>query len=458
MQQMLGRHRQPGAVGGGKGAIGGMGLPDHGRAAAIAPLELGPELDAIGVHQVLEGQFGLLEPQFLALVEADRAPHGEQQGRGEAGEGGFLPVHGPAAYMAHHVVIGEGEADPAIGRRRLGHGDGFAEVIGREHAAEIIEGIGHMQPLVARGVLGHDFELVLAVADFAHRGTAGIFVHHGAQALEEIEVFGARLVEQMLLEIIGVHRRGGGGVEILGLDHRIGFQPQRAEIEIDRIEPEAVDAPLQPEAHIGQQSILHVGIVEVEVGLGDEEIVQVILHAPAVPLPGGATEDGKPVVGRGAVGLGIGPDIPVGARIGAALPAFGEPGVLIRGMGDHLVDDDLEPEGMGLLHQAVEILQRAEAGIDAAIIGHVVAEILHRAGEDRRQPNGVDAQIGDIVEPAGDADEIPYPIAVLVLEGARIDLVDHRAAPPVLVDGGFGRRPWLGHQRGGSHCLSPGNG
>src|SRR5690606_5776985 len=60
VQQVFRRNREPGAVGGGKGAIGRMGLPDHWGAAAIAALELGPELDAVRINQILEGQFGLL--------------------------------------------------------------------------------------------------------------------------------------------------------------------------------------------------------------------------------------------------------------------------------------------------------------------------------------------------------------------------------------------------------------
>ena len=40
--------------------------------------------------------------------------------------------------------------------------------------------------------------------------------------------------------------------------------------------------------HVGQHRILHVGIVEVEVWLRGEEVVQEVLHAPAVPGPGQA--------------------------------------------------------------------------------------------------------------------------------------------------------------------------
>src|SRR5690606_40712640 len=44
-----------------------------------------------------------------------------------------------------------------------------------------------------------------------------------------------------------------------------------------------------------------------------------------------------------------------------------------------------------------------------------------------REPDGVDAEIGDVVEPLGDADEIADAVAVMVLKRAGIDLVDDGA-------------------------------
>ena len=95
-------------------------LPDHRRAAAVAALELRPELDAVGIDQILEGELGLGQAQLLALVEADRAAHRQQQRAGEPREGLLLAVRGPAADVADDVVVGEGEADPAVGRVLLG--------------------------------------------------------------------------------------------------------------------------------------------------------------------------------------------------------------------------------------------------------------------------------------------------------------------------------------------------
>ena len=51
---------------------------------------------------------------------------------------------------------------------------------------------------------------------------------------------------------------------------------------------------------------------------------------------------------------------------------------------------------MRLGDQRVEIGERAEHRIDVAIVGDVVAEILHRRGEEGRDPDRVDAERGDI--------------------------------------------------------------
>jgi hypothetical protein len=100
---------------------------------------------------------------------------------------------------------------------------------------------------------------------------------------------------------------------------RVVAQLLVVEVEVDRVEAEPVDPAIQPEARDGQQFVLHLGVVQVQVGLLLEEVVQVILHPVARPFPGRAAEDRQPVVGRAAIGLGVGPDIPVGLGVVAAL-------------------------------------------------------------------------------------------------------------------------------------------
>ena len=55
--------------------------------------------------------------------------------------------------------------------------------------------------------------------------------------------------------------------------------------EIDRVQTESVHTAVEPEFHVRQYLFHHFWIVEIEVGLAGQEVVQVVLPAPAVPGP-----------------------------------------------------------------------------------------------------------------------------------------------------------------------------
>ena len=206
------------------------------------------------------------------------------------------------------------------------------------------------------------------------------------------------------------------------------------DIKVDRIEPEAVDAALQPEACRVEHRVLGRLAVEVQIRLSRQEVVQIILPPPRVPFPCRAAENRQPVVGRRTVRLGIGPDIPVGLGIVARGAAFLEPRMLVGGVRNHLVDHHFQAEPVGLGDQRVEIRQRPEHRIDVAIVRHVISEILHRRLEERRYPYRIGSERGDIRQTPDNALQIADAIAIGVLIAARIDLIDHRAAPPVTID------------------------
>src|SRR5882757_1152875 len=104
---MAGWDRQPG-LGRRETRIVGASLPDHRRAAAIPPLRTWPEADADGVAQILIGKLRLLQPEFLTLIEADRAAEaGEQHDREFGHRVGIAVRPRPAADMTHHVMVGK---------------------------------------------------------------------------------------------------------------------------------------------------------------------------------------------------------------------------------------------------------------------------------------------------------------------------------------------------------------
>ena len=202
-------------------------------------------------------------------------------------------------------------------------------------------------------------------------------------------------------------------------------------IEIHRVEPEPVHVAVEPEFHDGKRPVLNFGIVEVEIRLLAQEIVEIELLPSRLPLPGGpAVEDRQPVVRRSAVGLGIRPDVPVGLRVVPALPAFFEERMQIAGMRKHLVNDHAQPGFMRGVYELVEIVQRAEQGIDAGMVGDVVSHVQHGRGEERREPDRVDAEIRDVGQSSRDAFQVADAVAIVILKRAGVNLVYDASAPP----------------------------
>ena len=115
--------------------------------------------------------------------------------------------------------------------------------------------------------------------------------------------------------------------------------------------------------------------MEVQVGLRGQEVVQVILPPPAVPFPGRAAEHGNPIRGRRAIGLRIGPDIPIRLGIAAILAAFDEGRVLIQSPAIIEWLEERHPEP-ALLPSSPEARARVRAL--AAIVGCDIHPINNR--------------------------------------------------------------------------------
>src|SRR3546814_5388287 len=69
--------------------------------------------------------------------------------------------------------------------------------------------------------------------------------------------------------------------------------------------------------------------------------------------------------------------------------------------------------------------------VDGGVVGDVVPVVAERRGIERQHPDGVDAELGDVVEPVDQSCEVADAVAVAVLERLDVQLVDDRVLVPL---------------------------
>ena len=94
------------------------------------------------------------------------------------------------------------------------------------------------------------------------------------------------------------------------------------------------------------------------------------------------------------------------------------------------IEEHLDAAGVGFCDESVEILERAEIRVDAGVVGDVVAPVDVRRRVHGVEPDRVDAEPLEVLEPLRHALEIADAVAVRVGERAWIDLVEHGVSPP----------------------------
>ena len=139
-----------------------------------------------------------------------------------------------------------------------------------------------------------------------------------------------------------------------------------------RVDPVAVDVEL---GHpVGEDAVdvrPHVGVVVVQVG--QVRPVEVVRRPPR--------------------GIAV---IPV------VVLAVGEERVQVRGVVGDEVEQDAEAPGVGAADEGAQVVLIAVVRAHRELVAHGVAEVAGRAGRDRRQPDRVDSQPGQVRQPVGD--------------------------------------------------------
>src|SRR5258708_39793322 len=92
--------------------------PRHRRPAAVPPLEIGPELDAVRVLQILEWNFGLRQAQFFSLINAGASSQRQQDTQKQLGQGTTIATElaqsPKPAHYADIVMITHGPRSPTL--------------------------------------------------------------------------------------------------------------------------------------------------------------------------------------------------------------------------------------------------------------------------------------------------------------------------------------------------------
>src|SRR4051812_15323036 len=142
--------------------------------------------------------------------------------------------------------------------------------------------------------------------------------------------------------------------------------------------------------------------------------------------------------GVGVAGVVVGPDVEVAVGTLGIAAAGLEPGGLVRGVVHDEVDDHAHAAGVGRLEELLEVLDVPELGQHRGVVADVVATVAQGRGEERRQPEAVDAEPLQVVELVHHAAQVADAVGVAVGEASDEHLVEDRALVPLRVGAGRG--------------------
>ena len=192
----------------------------------------------------------------------------------------------------------------------------------------------------------------------------------------------------------------------------------------DDVLPESVHAQIQPEFQDLLYFLTDQRVVHVQVRLLDGEQMEIVFPTGLVPGPGLSLKVGVPVVGERAVRFCRSPDVVI--RIGIdALPALPEPLMLITGVIDHEIHDDLHVPCVGTVQNFLEGVHATIFPGDVHVIGDVITHVGVGGRVQGRKPDAVASQGFDIIQFFQHSVKIPDTVPVSVFKTAGPDLIEH---------------------------------
>jgi hypothetical protein len=197
-----------------------------------------------------------------------------------------------------------------------------------------------------------------------------------------------------------------------------------------RVEPEAGDPELQPEAHDLRDLVPDCRVPGVQIGLMFVEAVEVVLLRLLVPGPRRLLHTGKHhplVVIRRPL---LRPDIPVAERRVGVGAGVLKPRVIDGRVIGHEVDDDADAERLRVVREGDEVAERAVLVRHAVVVAHVVAVVPVRRLGEGQQPDAGDAEAREIRQAGAQAFEIADAVTGSVHVLLDVQAIDDRVPVP----------------------------
>ena len=98
--------------------------------------------------------------------------------------------------------------------------------------------------------------------------------------------------------------------------------------------------------------------------------------------------------------------------------------MLVGGVIQHQLNDDADSAVMGRFQKRLEIIERAVVWVDGVVVRDVVAIVAQRGGKERHEPEGVDAQILQVVQLLHQPGKIADAVVIAVAERADVQLIN----------------------------------
>ena len=423
------RREQARRVGAGEPGVA-IAAPLHRRADAVAIAEV----DVVA------------HPDLVAVIADGRARHREQHRREELDAA-------PAVLDERREAAADANVEPHLRVRRVDLIHVVALFVGHHLEGELVMVAQEERPLAVLGNVGRlaqDFGEGVAIL-LAHRHEhprheREVERHVAFVAVAEIvaDVGGplVRLGEQHAVLVGRVERRAHP------LQHAMRFRQvlvQRAfpHAQVRHgVEPQRVDAEVEPELHHVDHGVHDRRVVVIQVGLMREEAVPVILFGDRVVRPVRLLRIGEDDPGFGKLLVGVAPHVELAlGRSRRGVPRALEPRMLIGRVVDDQLDEDLDVPLVRRLDERLEGVERPVLRVDVPVVGDVVPVVAERRGEERQQPQAGDAEALQVIQLLRDPLKVADAVVVAVEERLDVRLIDDRVLVPKRIVCG-GRCRW----------------